>query len=428
MRFGPLLARTGEYTTTELERLNLENVQQYMRRLKDRDARFDYRLTYLPEQETQFESTGQIVTISDENCRLDVFPRDVEALRIDPPRVLLTLDSSATDKLRSAIETGSEVTLESSEIKNVESTFDFLFPNAANSKPQEIRIGPSDTTKNKRLKFRVTFGTGPSAISYALVEFKVTKHGTKQIELTGSNAAFPFAMTIVFPLPFAAEAAATLNMSYKLSGHRVLAVKKFLDAIAELNKSSEIELFDIETEKLFLRGNASWELLDIPAGRMVLFENLAEVAQGLSLDPQIPESLKPEDLEALRTYLELTRTGRTKLSVANVTLTIVKDLKREEVFLASLTTESTFKLEFEKYRLPQLLGEDVQIGPVALVFERAKIADPERVRREYSQAQNGEGIVVGGPVPSGDVTLFVYKTQGQKTRAISLWQPVPCLE
>jgi len=415
-----LLARTGEYTTTELERLNLENVQQYLRRLKDRDARFDYRLTYLPEQPSPFESTGQIVTISDENRRLDVFPRDVEALRIDPPRVLLTLDSSASEKLRKAIETGSEVLLGASEIKNVESTFDFLLPNGAGSKMQELWIGPSDTTKKKRLKFRVTFGQGSSAISYPLVEFKISKLGTKQVELTGSHEALPFEMSIAFPFPLAEGATATINITYKFAGHRVVAVKKFLDAMAALSKSTELELFDLEREKIFVRGNATFgAFLEAPSATMGLFENLAEVARSLSLDLQIPESLKPEDLEALPTYLELARCGNAKLGVANVSLTLVKDLDHEGVFLDALTAEGNFKIEFEKYRLPQLLGQDVQIGPGALVFEKTRIADPEKVRREYVQAQNGESIVVR-LVPAGDVTLFLHKEQEQHSGNLPL--------
>jgi hypothetical protein len=378
-----------------------------MRRLKERDARFDYRLTYLPEQQTPFESTGQIVTISNENHRLDVFPRDIEALRIDPPRVLLTLDSAATEKLRSAIETGSEVILGSSEIKNVESTFDFLLPNGAGSKTQELWIGPSDATRNKRLKFRVTFGTGPSAISYALVEFKISKLGTKQIELTGSHETLPFTMTIAFPFPLTAEATGTINISHKFSGHRVLAIKKFLDAIAALSKSSELELFDLEREKVFLRFNANLEkFLEVPSSAMELFDNLAEVARSLSPDLQIPESLNPEDLQALPTYLELAHIGSAKLGVAEVSLTLVKDLNRESVFLDALTAESNFKIEFEKYHLPQLLGQDIPIGPGALVFERTRVANPEKVRREYLQAQNGETIVVR-LVPAGDVTLFL---------------------
>jgi hypothetical protein len=285
---------------------------------------------------------------------------------------------------------------------------------------QELWIGPSDTTKNKRLKFRVTFGKGSSAISYALVEFRISKLGTKQVELTGSNEALAFEMSIAFPFPLAAEATATINVTYKFSGQRVLAVKKFLDAMASLNKSSELELFDLEREKIFLRGNAiSGSFPKLPSATIELFDNLAEVARSLSLDLQIPESLNPDDLQALPTYLELARIGSAKLGVANVSLTLVKDSNRQGVFLDALTAENNFKLEFENYRLPQLLGQDVQIGPGALLFERTRIADPERVRREYAQAQNGESIVVR-LVPAGDVTLFLYKAQGQHSGNLPL--------
>ncbi len=401
-----LYSRKRESTTADLERVSLENINQYRQRLKDRDARFDYQITYLGEQKQEFEIKGQILTVTDENRRIEVFPRDLEALRLDPPQVTLRVDTSGAEKLRHALETGFSTKLEGTDVKEVNSTFDFLIPGVGQGRPAEILIQPSQQVRAKRFRFRVTFGCTPGAVSYSLLEFRVKAAGTKQFVLECIQTDLPFSLEVVFPLPLEPTGGAgAITIGHKFSGQKVSAVKKFVDAMTELNRCQHFELYDLERDRQFLTGSPEFGLYPQVIEKMrSVIDQLSAVATAFYPDLRLPESPSAGDLEALPMYVDLATRRQTTLDIESVELTAVKDNNLESVFLQALEAESTFRVEFSDYDLPPLFGQPISMGSGTLTFQRARIADPEKVRLEYSKAKNGETVAVGLAC-SGDAIL-----------------------
>jgi|GEM_PF-4256970 len=84
-----ILARTGEYSDRELEKLTLENVQQHLQRLRNRDASFDYQVTFVPHVEQrswQSSLPGLIARVTDSDKQIALCARCGNCAPINPRR------------------------------------------------------------------------------------------------------------------------------------------------------------------------------------------------------------------------------------------------------------------------------------------------------------------------------------------------------
>jgi hypothetical protein len=335
-------------------------------------------------------------------------------LKLDPPKIVLSLDRSAAEKFRQAIETGSDAHFAPTEIHDIRSTFDFLFPEGYSPETREVWIQPLPP-KDKRIFFRVSFGTPEQGVTYSLVEFRVLRAGTKEIELGTLSTKLPFEMKFTLKhSPNLPGGAGSMNISYRLAGHTILAIKKFGDALAALESCSQVLFFDIEHDRLAFK--CALQLtpeLTLPEGFRMAISKLASVANTFDPELRLPPSLEQGDFDALPTYLDLATKGRVMLDVNSISMTVIKDASRREVFLDALKQEGTFRVDFENYDgLPPLLQKQIKLGPCSLFFEKASVADPEKVLRDYTAAEQGEGVVVQ-LVPAGKVTLVSQRVSEQ---------------
>lgn len=95
-----LFSRTNNLTDTEQAALAQENAEQLIDRLKRRDARFNYEVSVSPDRPAQAASLpGATFTVSIGTTTINAFPRDVEALQMDPPTVDFTLKGTGLTKL-----------------------------------------------------------------------------------------------------------------------------------------------------------------------------------------------------------------------------------------------------------------------------------------------------------------------------------------
>ncbi|MGD0580715.1 MAG: hypothetical protein ABSC08_17530 [Bryobacteraceae bacterium] len=80
------LAQTRHLTVDELGALSADNVAQFLDRIRDRDPRFDYEVAFgtAAAPIASVARNGLIVSLSDEEKTINVFARDVEALRRNP--------------------------------------------------------------------------------------------------------------------------------------------------------------------------------------------------------------------------------------------------------------------------------------------------------------------------------------------------------
>jgi len=86
-----MLLRTNKATDDELSKIAMEDAEQLIERLKTRDARFNYELVVSPEGGILRKPASDVAfSISKGTLTVNAFPRDVEALRSDPPKLQVT--------------------------------------------------------------------------------------------------------------------------------------------------------------------------------------------------------------------------------------------------------------------------------------------------------------------------------------------------
>ncbi len=120
-----LLSKAGDFTREELEKVSIENLQEYLKRLQNKDPRLTYRITYpyrktiesLPDLKSE---PGLIFSLFDGQKKIDAFARDAEALKLDPPTVQIRMKEAGFKKMQHAITTGSTVEFGDGEIFDVE--------------------------------------------------------------------------------------------------------------------------------------------------------------------------------------------------------------------------------------------------------------------------------------------------------------------
>jgi len=110
-------------------------LEEEIARLEEADPRFTYRVSYASNiglDVAAFTPLGpkHITSIVVGNKRIDIFVRDTEAARLDPPRIGFTLNAAGREKLREFYRTGKPQQLGPSEMQNPRVPFEFALPEA----------------------------------------------------------------------------------------------------------------------------------------------------------------------------------------------------------------------------------------------------------------------------------------------------------
>ncbi|MGA3318226.1 MAG: hypothetical protein ABSC64_17525 [Candidatus Korobacteraceae bacterium] len=385
-----LLAKTGEYSDRELEKLTLENVQQYVQRLQDRDARFDYQVTFFPRDNgrTNFPP-GIMASITDGDKRIDIFARDVEALQLDPPKIQFKTQGEATRQLRHAVETGTPADIQ---VSGFRSTFDFIAPVPAES--QRLIFEPSPHA-HAPIQLSVIFGAGESAVRYDCLKFRRSRVGTKEVELSTVDASLPFSLSMVVR-PGTAPPEITFHFKERFRGKDIRPVRQFAAAIFELKKTGLIEVRDFQRGALVFTATTNPNQYPELNDRFkVLLDEICEIANRFHVRLPVPAVVDEHSVESVPFFLKLARKGEVQVELSNISVTLAKSTQDKDMFVAALGSEKSFKFDLVEFVAPdRIFDTDIQIGPCSIVAQRALIKNPEEVLQRYLSAKDGEGFVV----------------------------------
>jgi len=398
-----ILAGTGDYTDRELEKLTLENVQQYLQRLRNRDARFDYRVIFVPHPAERFSRSplpGLIATVTDNDKQIDVFARDIEALRLDPPKVHFTVRGEGIKKLNEALTHGTRVELNADEFSNIHSSSDFLLSSKLDPKHNKLTIHPLRVIQPGRSDFKVTLGTGHSAVSYDRIPFIRRARSNDvggRVELATADEELPFRMSIGFPVPESSTPAeADIAFAARFSGKEVHEVRKFAHAMKALRESGDIEIWDVRHGTPFFKSKMSFEEFpEANASLLSLLNDVCDIADVFNAQIRFPDSITQEDTDNITLLLALAKTGAAGAEVSGISCTLTKSTEHERAFLDSLGREMAFQFHVDRMSPPpSIFGTPIDTGPCIIVAEHAVIADQNRVQNEYISAKEGDGVVL----------------------------------
>lgn len=381
------LSGTGQFSDSELESLTSANVDEYVKRLRDCDGRFDYQVTFFPRDTEQVAFPPKLLaSITKGDKRVDVYARDEEALRRDPPCIVFETVGEASRQLQKAIETGTSAELL---VSNVRSAFEFIAP--LSDLPQQLLIQPMVAAGPVFLNVR--FGRGATAVLYEAMEFRRKRVGTKEAELETTSPVLPFALAM--SLRIAEQLSATFNVQERFEDKDLRAIQKFINAMYQLNDTGVVEVEDAQSgKKLFSGATEINGLSDLNDKFKSVVNDLCEIAQRFGVSLRMPSAIDKVTMNSIPAILEIARTGRCAIDLSNLSVTLSKIVSKE-TFLAALQSENAFKFNLPRFTAPgRIFDKEIEIGPCTLVLTRARITNWEEAKQRYLEAPEAGGIVL----------------------------------
>jgi hypothetical protein len=395
-----LITKTGELSLEELQNLTENNLEDVIERLKERDARFNYQIVFDgdigPPAPHQAAVPGLVMSFSTGAKTVNVIARDVQALLSNPPSFRISLKGTGIEKALAARKTGLRQEFTTDEVGPITSNWPLLESLLqSDAPPKRMVLAPSPELTGRKRSMRVTFRLpGALPVEYGLMELKPTRIGTDEAEFVCNAKAVPFELSVVVPMPLDLQAQPQITVRHRSHvGTDVKQVKKFLDAMALLRASGEIEFFDLEEEKVFAIMAASG-LADESAPERAFHQmvnDLAAISERFRVELQLPSDISDEDLESillLKTYAE-----NGTLSLNNISAVLLKSEENRDLIPQLLTTSGgVLRFEHQKHEpLPKLFGKAIDTGPCAMEAT-VQLQEQEAMLREFRAAAIGNGV------------------------------------
>jgi hypothetical protein len=412
--FLEMVTKTKRLSTKELSTLNAGNLDQYLKRLEDEDARFSYEVRYrrnFPPVADQ-PQPGQIASISDGTKTIDVFTRDVEALKLNPPKARFTVIGQGVDKMKELLRSGTAQVIGPGELQDYATDFAFLLPSEDQVEGTTLFIGPA-TAALPSLLTRVTFGSGRDAVVYECITFKATRVGREEAEFESSNT-LPFRMSLIVRI----SGTGCVHFERRWAGVDVHTAQKFTNALKAAYGSGVLELYDLERAVTLLKPRLTGELPAWFSGYDEFINDAVRVADFYKLDLRMPEQPTRGDLESISLLVHLID-GDLRVEVNDMTFTMTKTADIGEAQAESFRGEGSYLLTLPEYFVrPVLFGVQVFTGPVAYHIPRARFEGPDEVCRFFQTAPIGEDITVKLK-PIGPVRARAIRPQGAEAPCLS---------
>lgn len=382
----------GEKSLSELDLSTQGRLDEMIARLEDADSRFNYRLSYGPDvgakiAEERPSNPLLLATFFDDEKRVDIFARDLAALKLDPPTVEFSVTGDGMAKLQEFLKTGRKQELGDGEVLIARSTFDFLLPKGE-IKSWGMALLPSH---RRRPKLRITFANATDKIVYDYVEFRVERAGTDEAELV-SVSKLPFSISLTLGLNAPAESG--FSVRDHLRGCDVSAAAKFLNALSLFRKEGRLELFDLEQdEKLGTLEISATKLPTRHESLQRIFSAAATVGRRFGVALNVPERITQEDLNSLG-LLQSVIDGSPQYA-QSFSATLVKEASRSPVIEEYVTRDQEVIVTWPHIEpRPILFGKPIETGPVMLVARNAKVNEPSEFLARFSKASDGESVPI----------------------------------
>jgi hypothetical protein len=384
----------GEATSEDLEHLAKEKLDELIARLEEADARFSYQIVYGSNVGADIAAAAPahpllVASVVDQDKRIDIFARDIDALILDPPGVNFTIKGSGVAKFQEFLRTGKRQEIGTEEVSTPNSTLDLLLPQKQVS-GWKVVLMPSASVTKKMLSLRVTFSSGSEQVRYELVQFRISSAGTEQVEIE-SISPLPFVLSLALPLFEGREG--NFSVQERFEGADVRAVSKAIRAMSLLRASGAVELYALELEKPL--GNLSvtassteqrekWEEVILDAAR---------VSEIYKVDFRLPTRISVDDLRALALLMAIAQGEQLPFDGFNAKL--VKSAEYEDAVSSASGQKLQVIAQFPRVNPPPVVfGTAVDTGSISLHAAEANIDNPKDFLDRYKNAKYGEGVPV----------------------------------
>lgn len=387
------LARHTGFSLADFASVTADNAEQYLREFERRDPRFSYVASFTrnrPPRAAKLQP-GIIASVFDGNKQIDVFARDIEAVRLSPPQGKFHLSVSGAKKWNEFVRTGRPQHIEAKEFLGYSSDFDFLLRTGPSDQidTKSLYIAPTPGTLPPSLPMRLTFGSGPEAIVYDFVEFRVMSHGTEEVELLGSGP-LPFEFRLTIDLK---HSSAKFELLENYDGVDFRELAKMSRAIQQLSQTGQFQIYSLRQNASFFRGAVDPKSVQNWTPEFAAWVNaLATVSVAYGVPLRFTETWTQEDRRSL-ILLEGFLTG-ISLPISNLTFSLIKDDSMEPAWTNTISGEFAWfhaiVPEFPE-RLG-LFGIPIPTGPVHFSVQHGKLADAAATLSRIREAALGEPV------------------------------------
>jgi hypothetical protein len=190
-----LVTRTADLSDMQQAALSQENAEQLIERLKARDARFNYEVSISPDRPAEAARSGACFSVSVGSTCMNAFARDIEALRLDPPKMQLKLKGAGVAKFLEFQRTGRSQTFVEAEISEITSTLP-MFGMFGFERANSLRLKQSASLRERIVPVRLVFGAGQDPVVYDYVPFRTERVGTDEMQIV-SDWVGPFRLRLI---------------------------------------------------------------------------------------------------------------------------------------------------------------------------------------------------------------------------------------
>src|SRR5215469_6090808 len=379
MELKRIAARTSGITTQELDALTDINLEDTIAHWTNRDARFNYEITFNRELGPPNPSTipaqpGLVMSIYKPGGKtVNVFARDVESLRGDPPTVTTTFMGSGIEKFEKLLKTGLSQEFDTHELGPITSKWPLLSDVTNAEQTYKLILAPSPVLLNRKRSVRVDFlnEKGTKLVRYELMDLKPVRVGTVEFEISLSGKNVPFKLYLSSSVPPKGDAA--FNTENDWVGREPKEIQKSLDAFNLLRPSGQIRIFDLETEKnLFEAGVQLAEETPLQVRRGNLIADIAGIAARFGVTLRLPGKIEKDDLSTIHFIKQFMENGTIEFD--NVSIVVTKSAGNQDVLQRFPDGKGFFKMEHTQQNPPRLFGTPINMGRVVMEME-AEISD-----------------------------------------------------
>jgi hypothetical protein len=236
---------------------------------------------------------GVIASIFQDGTRTDILVTDADKLT-QAPQLNLSFSSVGLEKLLEGVRTGRAQKLISGEFRFGESSIP-LIPTAEIIDGGHLEVTPSVSRvpeQDVRLEVDSTSGT----LRIPIMKLGVLRAGMEEVEFRLHHPAQPFEIRFVLSLKPGAEPQdfhlSTSFVSFDFS--RIDSCVRFIDG---LMAGGEFRVFNLTTDRIFLRAGLSQEPDWMPRGLATLIEMVASIERYFNVSIPWPSSIPDEEIE-----------------------------------------------------------------------------------------------------------------------------------
>lgn len=384
-----LVAGTHALDDEHLRQRAHETVQQWIDRIKDKDPRLSYEISFGGDRGPQafppLPEHGLIAAMTDGQTTIKAFARDEEALRLDPLGFTLTTNEAGARKIIDFVRTGRDQLWHGNEILDFSSNLPLLRGVSVSS---GARLEFRSLSDNRMIPLRLTFRNANRRVILEYVPFRKARGGTAEVEIetTGDS---PLRMRLI--LPRAGGSTAQATVSRNLVGKTVRAVAQVCSALQTLQEGCDVEMYSLQLSANL--GILQTEPLQLGV-RPEFFSfigDLMAIATRFGIDPILPDGADFDD-EAEKGFMMLRAFVRNQpLSLEDYTMNLVKSKENEELLPEQLKPELVFWVQHDN-ATANLFGTEFSVGPCGIHIERAAVKDLEKTIARFRKAKIGETV------------------------------------